>query len=420
MENSIFREEVLQAHVDRLHGSIMLIRPLSSWLLVICAALIVTCILAYLVLSSYTKRVTATGFLLPVTGMVRVIPPVTGIVSERRVEEGQHVSKGDILFVLTDERSQINGSQTKTLSETHAASLEQRRMSLLTARDATQLLDKKIKRGIQNRLAMLQDELTRNYQQIDLQQERVDAAVQILERHRKLAENGFISALALQEKGETTAAQRAELLNLQRQNTELKRNLAASEDELNQLPIRTKQALADIDRDLGILMQDAAELQTRDRYAITAPMDGVVTSITAQLGQATNGQSLANLLPMDAQLEANLYLTSRAVGFIRIGQKVRLRYQAYPYQQFGQYDGVVKEVTRSPIQVSELPMILPFVSQEGVYRVTVKLAVQYILAYGEWVALRPGMTLEADIEQDRRRLIEWILEPIYGFQKYLS
>ncbi|WP_077296504.1 HlyD family efflux transporter periplasmic adaptor subunit [Aquaspirillum sp. LM1] len=187
---------------------------------------------------------------------------------------------------------------------------------------------------------------------------------------------------------------------------------------MHQIPTRTDQELADIDRDFGVLAQETAELQTRDRYAITAPLDSIVTSITAQVGQPINGQALAILLPVDAQLEANLYLPSRAIGFIEIGQKVRLRYQAYPYQKFGQYDGIVKEIARSPIPVNELPMASPLISQEVVYRVTVKLAAQYILAYGKQIMLRPGMALEADIEQERRRLIEWILEPLYGFHKY--
>ena len=336
------------------------------------------------------------------------------------MEEGQRVRRGDILFVLTDERSQVSGGHIVTLREVHATSLEQRRTSLQKAREAGQLLAKQTRRGLQNRIAMLRDELSRNDQQIDLQQGRVDSATQVLQRYRQLAQERFISALALNEKEDAVAAQRAQLLSLQRQNTELKRNLAAAKDELRQVPIRTEQTLADIDRDLGALAQETAELQTRDRYAITASMDGVVTSITAQLGQTVNGQAMASLLPVDAQLEASLYLPSRAVGFVEIGQKVRLRYQAYPYQKFGQYDGEVKEIARSPIPVSELPVVLPLASHEGVYRVTVKLAAQHILAYGERVALRSGMVLEADIEQDRRRLIEWIFEPLYGLHKYFS
>lgn len=416
----MFREEVLNARTDRLHGPIMMVRPLSSWILVASSVVIVTCILAYLVLGSYTKRATATGSLLPVNGMVRIVPPVAGVVSERHVEEGQLVHKGDILFILSDERSQVSDGKTHSLRETHTLSLDQRHASLRQARKAAELLAEQTTQGLRNRILMQRDALSRNRQQVDLQQGRVASADRVLQQYRALAKEQFISALALQEKEDAVAAQRAQLLSLQLQSTELKQALVAAEDELRQLPARTEQTMADLDREIGALTQEAAELQTRDRYAITAPMDGVVTSITAQFGQSTNGQALANLLPVSAQLEAHLYLPSKAVGFVEVGQKVRLRYQAYPYQKFGQYGGVVKEVARSPIQVSELPLTLPIASQEGVYRVTVALDTQHITAYDEKIKLRPGMVLEADIEQDSRPLIEWILEPLYSFNKYLS
>lgn len=107
------------------------------------------------------------------------------------------------------------------------------------------------------------------------------------------------------------------------------------------------------------------------------------------------------------------------MGFVEIGQKVRIRYQAYPYQKFGQYDGIVEEISRNPIQVGDIPTTLPLAIQEGVYGVSVRLSSQTIVVYGREIALRPGMIMEADIEQDRRRLIEWIIEPLYGFEKYL-
>ncbi|WP_171982084.1 biotin/lipoyl-binding protein [Aquaspirillum sp. LM1] len=223
----MFRKEVLNARAEHKHGSVILIRPVSSWIFVACTVFIVASITAYLVLGSYTKRATATGSLLPVNGLVRIIPPIAGMVSERRVEEGQHVRKGDILFVLSDERSQVNGGKIIALREIHATSLEQRRISLQRAREASQLLAKQAQHGLKNKIVMLKNELSHNNQQVDLQKSRVNAAIKILQKHRQLEQEQFISTLALQEKEDAVAAQRSQLLSLQRQNTELKRNLVA-------------------------------------------------------------------------------------------------------------------------------------------------------------------------------------------------
>lgn len=102
------------------------------------------------------------------------------------------------------------------------------------------------------------------------------------------------------------------------------------------MPTRTESQLAEIDRNLATLTQENSEAAARDRYAITAPADGIVTNLLAEVGQSVGNQPLATLLPAGAKLEAQLFLTSRAVGFVEPGQSVRLRYQAYPYQKFGQ------------------------------------------------------------------------------------
>ncbi len=95
------------------------------------------------------------------------------------------------------------------------------------------------------------------------------------------------------------------------------------------------------------------------------------------------------LVPAGARLEARLYGPSRAIGFVRPGQRVRLRYEAFPHQKFGQYEGVVQSVSRSTVGPAELtgdgaplPGLVP---GEPVYRVTVELAAQTATAYGEAV-----------------------------------
>ncbi|MBC8057325.1 MAG: HlyD family secretion protein, partial [Rhizobiales bacterium] len=117
-------------------------------------------------------------------------------------------------------------------------------------------------------------------------------------------------------------------------------------------------------------------------------------------------------------LQAQLFAPSSAVGFVRANQQVQLRYQAFPYQKFGHQSGEVVQVSRSPLQASELAgLSLPAALSAGgepLYRITVDLDRQSVAAYGQPQALSPGMQLEADVLLDRRRLIEWLFEPVLG------
>lgn len=94
-----------------------------------------------------------------------------------------------------------------------------------------------------------------------------------------------------------------------------------------------------------------------------------------------------------------------------------LRYQAFPYQKFGHQLGEVTQISRSALSSSELNALVGRSSdRESLYRVTVKLMRQKLTAYGRPEPLKPGMLLEADILGERRRLIEWIFEPLYSLR----
>jgi len=113
-----------------------------------------------------------------------------------------------------------------------------------------------------------------------------------------------------------------------------------------------------------------------------------------------------------------LYISSRAVGFVKPGKKVLLRYEAYPYQKFGQPEGVVATVSRAPIPAAELSYTLPNMSigpnaAETYYRLEVIIPKQTITAYGKEEPLQAGMMLQADILLETRKLYEWLFEPLY-------
>jgi membrane fusion protein len=156
---------------------------------------------------------------------------------------------------------------------------------------------------------------------------------------------------------------------------------------------------------------------------VRAPQDGVVSGVTVQPGQvATPDMALASLVPPHSRLVAQLYAPSSAVGFVRPSQTVLLRYQAYPYQKFGHHPGEVVAVSRTPLQAADMAQLsLPQdVRREPLYRITVALKEQSVQAYGQTQTLVPGMQLDADVLLDRRRLIEWIFEPLLGVSQRMT
>ncbi len=189
--------------------------------------------------------------------------------------------------------------------------------------------------------------------------------------------------------------------------------------EREALPLRTEARLAELDRSVAALEQEAVEAEARRQIVVTAAQAGTVTALRAEQGSSANTSTpLLSIVPAGSQLRAQLFVPSKAIGFIRPGQDVLLRYEAFPYQKFGHHQGVVSSVSRSAVSPNELGAQLAGLTSllsgdEAVYLVTVRLASQTVTAYGEAVPLQPGMQLEADIQVETRRLIEWVFDPLF-------
>lgn len=262
---------------------------------------------------------------------------------------------------------------------------------------------------------LLEAELARIDLEIGTQRSRVDRAAQLLKRYDTLKAQGFISDMQFNEIVNAYQDQVA------RQHA-LERSKLSSMGELEQLQFdalqTTSQAqLSDTQASQARarLEQEDAEHRGRTRVQVLAPVAGAVAAAEIELGQSvTTGAHLASLLPASSKLEAHLYAASSALGFIKKGQSVLLRVDAFPYQKFGQIPGMVKRVEQSPMSG---PAPGSPGKGEPVYRIVVQLERQTIAVYDAELPFISGMTLEADILQDRRRLIEWVLEPIIGLAK---
>ena len=257
-----------------------------------------------------------------------------------------------------------------------------------------------------------------------LRQQRLALAQAAQARLEALRADHFISSAQVQAKAEDVLGLQAELQALERQRAAQRREIDALEAQARELPLRAQVQQGEIERDLAALAQEAAESEARGRLVMRAPQDGVVTALTAEPGQSVGpGAALASLVPAPSRLQAQLYAPSSAVGFVRPDQPVLLRYQAYPYQKFGHQLGHVLQVSRTPLQASELAGLpLPGsvtgaalgAAGEPLYRITVALDAQSVPAYGAAQPLAAGMQLDADVLLERRRLVEWLFEPLLG------
>jgi len=412
----MFRQQAIDFASTRQYGTVILMSYFSHRLLTAFFCAFAVAIIAFFIFFSTTRKADAPGVLLPSQGLIRLRPGQTGVVTQVRVKEGQKVKAGDVLFVLSNER---NIGTLRSAESTVTELLQNRRDSYGDELvKASQQSNQRVL-AAQRRAAALMEEGARLESQIALQRSRVALVIQAFQRFKELHVTNYISAAQLEEREGELLDQRQRLAELERLRGISERDYVSAQAEYHDLRYQAQRDEAALKRSKLAIQQDLAESEARREIHVIAPTTGTVTAVMVEVGKPILADStLTSLLPIGSELDAEIYAPSRSVGFIRPGMKVLLRYQAYPYQKFGQYEAVVHEVAGTSMSAQELTLpgaaMASNQTSEPLYRIRLKLKRQAVNVYGKTVYLKPGMLLDASIILEHRRLYEWVLEPLFS------
>ncbi len=391
-------------------GRISLARPLHWKLLTLAGIGAAVTAVLFICLATYTRRSTVSGQLVPVQGLITVRAPISGVVSWLDVQEGDRVSAGSALALLSMPHATAREASTHTALERR---LQQRQNALIAAHQAALGHQQMQSDGLDAQLATVRRELQQIETETATRQQQSRIAGETLQRLRRLEHGQYISALQLKQQHAIVLNHTGQRQALQRQATALRRQLSQLQQEREQLPGRHRADEASHQQALAQLEQERIASAAAAEWLVNAPVDGVVTSQVLKPGQALQqGQVMMTLLPGEGRLEAELLVPSHAIGFIAPGDRVKLRYEAFPYQKFGYQKGRVSRISRSALSEDELAGNAQ--QGESLYRITVLLERQAVMAYGKPEPLRPGMRLAAEVMGEQRRLIEWMLEPLHA------
>jgi membrane fusion protein len=402
MSRGLFRQEAIDAQREKYLGETTLARPVAYWVYTLLAAAIAAILLAVAIWGQYTRRERVEGSLALDVGAARVLIPEAGRVADLLIKEGDEVAAGAPIARIAYDRA---------AAETSAQELASRR--LLLEREQAQLreLGEQQVAQVRKRVKDLEGEIAQADREIRLQDTRVKSAREQAARYQQLAGEKFVSDLVVRQKQDEVTEQEIKLQALRRTRSQIERDLSAAKLEEPSLQLKSRGQVDQVERQLSELQESLAGAQARRETLIKAPVHGTVTNIAVTAGQSVAADApLATVLPKGSGLHAELLVPTRAIGFIQKGQGVVLRYEAFPHERFGQYQGTVTEISRSVWSPGD--KLGPLTVKEPVYRVDVKLERQSVAALGNEIPLRPGMLVNADILLERRTLLEWLFEPV--------
>ncbi|WP_342250909.1 HlyD family type I secretion periplasmic adaptor subunit [Sphingomonas sp. OTU376] len=376
----------------------------------------------------------ATGKVVP-SAKIKIIQPIEiGAVRAIHVRNGQRVKRGQLLIELDPTLAGADDAQAS--QGLLSARLTQARSDALVRYLATGHLAYVPPEGTPAAVAATQAGLARaavaEYQaeRASLQEARAQSSADLaaanaelakllqtlplvdqqLEGRRTLTDKGYYSRLKLLEY-EQLRVEHVQNIAVQR-STAAKARAAIANTDAQIARLREtfgKAAFSDLSEaeDKGAVASEEIRktLRRRQYQELRSPVDGVVQQLAIHTvgGVVQPAQPLLVIVPSADEVEVEAQILNRDIGFIREGQPVRVKLEAFPFTDYGLIDGEVASISRDAIEDEKRGLI---------YAVRVRLKRRTIAIGGREMPIGPGLAVQAEIRTGERRIIQYLLSPI--------
>jgi len=369
----------------------------------------------------------------------KVIQPAeTAVVKRIFVTDGQHVKAGEVLVELEAAATATAAESARIREGLVAARLESARYDAL-ARAASgigqlaalvppadvpkQIVDSE-SRAMQSqyqehraRLAALDAEIAKRVAELASSKELVAKLAQTVpiaqrraEDYKNLVKQNFVSQHGYLDREQARIEQERDLAFQEAKGRELAAAVEEArkrrESMLAEFGRSMINAKVDADKRAALLEQELIKARTREQQqTLTAPVDGTVQQLAVHTvgGVVTPAQALMVIAPSDYQPEIEAVLENKDVGFVKVGQRVEVKVETFPFTRYGTLPGTVSLVSSDAVPDEKRGLI---------FQARVKLEKATLRVDERDVMLTPGMAVSAEIATGRRSVMEFILDPI--------
>ncbi len=403
----LFRSEVYDSKRDRLQGDVFLAQPIRRELgVVICFALIVAvgvCVAE----GRYSRTEEVTGVVATDGSSAGIIAIEPGVVTKMFAKEGLRVKAGEVLaFIKTDQDFSPTGRATQISIE----AVDQQRTLILKQINASNSKSNADVDSIKAAIASDKRQLENMSEQIDLQKQLIASMEGAINRYLPIVDRGFVSINELERRRQDVLIAKQSLARLIQQREAVSNDVLKYRSQLKEINVEKILQIMNGKSAVENLRIQKVGFQRSQGYVVRSPIAGTVTAIQSGRGRhVDSSMTLMTVIPANAGLHINLFVPSRAVGFVRTRQSVRILYDAFPYERYGSFGGHIAAIAATALSPKHIEA--PFTFQEPMYLTKVAVDSQSPGA-GNNLRLQPGMTLKANIVIERQSFFEWLLSPI--------
>ncbi len=413
MTKDLFRAEVREARKSDWLGATHLPGVRLGWPVSILAAALVLAVVIALFFGGYARKERVPGQLVPAGGLLNVTATASGVITRRLVREGELVHAGQPLMELSPDIDVVDSQAAGAVAERIAVELDRRQDRLREDLDNLEAGRRQQEAALRRQILGLKRQLESIEAELVVRHQQAESSERMLERIRPLWDQRTLSDVQAQQYEDQALNARAALEVATRNRLDIEHGLADAQLQLEELPLTLAARRSDIEGALADIEQTRVRNMAQRAILLKAPGAGVVSGLAIEQGQAVvERQRLLSLVPEGARLQGELWAPTHAIGLVEVGDLVAIRYHAFPHQKFGHQRGRVVEIGGSPLSPDEVRSRSGLDPGQPAFRILVELDRQRIAAGTGEHALRAGMSLDADLIQEYRRLYEWLIAPM--------
>ncbi|MEI2266801.1 HlyD family secretion protein [Erwinia sp. CGal63] len=418
----LFRMEAVQHLKTRWLGKALLTSGYPAWLVAATSLLFFVLLVAFVVFGTFTRRINVNGEIISLPHAITIFAPQQGFITKSWAATGDRVKKGDRLY-------QIDVSRITSTGNVSARSVDAINQQIALSETIIERLQKNKAATLRNLQHQLDQYRAAHQKSLELVSEAgkgLNGMRQSMTDYRGYLRKGLINQEQFANQRYLFYQQQNAWQSLNTQVIQESLQISSLESELLTKGIEYDNQISQYQAQRSDLMRQLAEVDASGTLFINAPSDGKIESMSVTEGQMVSvGDSLAQLTPFSSnRYYLMLWLPDTSVPYVHPGDAINLRYEAFPFEKYGQFPGHILSISNVPASYQEMGKYNTLPRTDGViepyYKVIVALEESRFSYQGKPLALSSGMKAQATLFLEKRPLWQWMLSPYYDLKKSIS
>ncbi|WP_395551765.1 HlyD family secretion protein [Klebsiella pneumoniae] len=423
MNNKLYRTEAIEYKRHHWRGKALLLAGLPAWLIVLLSTLFLIALIVAVIFCKFTQRIDVKGEVITLPHSINVFSPQQGFIIKQYVKIGDLVKKNQPLYEIDVSRNTSSGNVS-------AAQVESINEKIYNSEEIIKKLvhnKKQTLNALNEQLKTSTDSLKVTIRMLQNTQAGLKKMHDNLASYDKYLSDGLITKNQYNYQHSLYFQQQSAYQSLVSQKMQL-------ESQITQLNSDKVTKAADFDNQISSQYNQTndyknqlIESNANGNLIVKATADGRIESLSATQGQTVdNGSSLAQIKPIgNVEYYLILWLPNNSIPYLKIGDSINIRYDAFPADKFGQFPGEIISISSMPAsrqEMSEYTNVNNGSTQQelALYKAIVKIKDKEFSYKGKTLSLSNGLKAQAVVFLEERPLYMWMFTPIYKISQSVS